>query len=172
MTRPFALAGALAACLAVVPNAAAAEDLARPEPNPPSSVRPKILLGAAAIFGVGYGGAVIGGAAAPEWPGSEELYIPFAGPFLSLAKLACPTDPKTLLPTECDPGFLGLRAALVTFSAVSQLAGLGLAIQGIALRTDAPAPAKKPTAWVAPMPRVSVDPRGGFVVGAGLAGAF
>lgn len=135
--RRLASAALLASAL-LAPSAARADDLAPKVRYPPSTVRVPIFVAAAIVFGVGYGGVVIGATAAPEWPGSQELYIPFAGPFMSFANLRCPdADPK------CDPGFLVLRGGLLGLSAIAQIGGVALAIQGFALKTEA-APAKKP----------------------------
>jgi len=164
MKRTLCLGLALAAL--AVPGSALADDLAPPLRYPPTSVRTPIFVGAAIVFGVGYGGVAIGAAAAPEWPGSEELYIPFAGPFMSLANLRCPdADPK------CDPGFLVLRGSLITASALAQLGGLALLIQGIALKTEAAPKKKEPTKVFGITPFVAPAQAGAGGVG-GVIGRF
>lgn len=185
----LALALALAAGFASPRAALADDDVAPPVRYPPSSIRGKLIAGGVVVFGLGYAGGAIGASSAPEWPGSDELYIPVVGPFMSLGRLGCPAREPA-----CDGGFLALRAILIGVEAAMQLGGLALVGEGIFLKTEAPSaapakkglaaaepvggkegakkPAKKTSAFVLPVPVVGTSPVGGGYAGLGLVGTF
>lgn len=187
---PFARAGALALGLALLGltvlgapgDARADDDVAPPVRYPPSSIRAKLIAGGVVVFGLGYAGGAIGASTAPEWPGSDELYVPVVGPFMSLGKLGCPAREPT-----CDGGFIALRAILIGVEAAMQLGGLALVGEGIFLKTESSAPPakkglasaapasppkKRSSAFVLPVPVVGTSPVGGGYAGLGLVGTF
>lgn len=134
-----------------------------PKRYPPSSVRPKLIIGGLAVTGLGYGAAFLSASLAPELPGIDAMKIPVAGPWISLAKTECPAD-------DPDCGFvLYLRGFLTIANGLMQLGGLGIAGEGIFMTTEASAPAApKPQAIVIrPAPIVT-----GTVTGIGLVGTF
>lgn len=119
---------------------------------PPSAVRGKLVLGGIIISGAAYGAALAAGLLAPEVrttdttnalvsgiPGSSNLKIPFAGPWLTLAKAECV---KTTLPgsTGCDAGtYIG--DVLLVVDGLIQAAGVSLLIEALVMKSassDAP----------------------------------
>src|SRR4051812_20939601 len=59
---------------------------------PPSSVRPKLVIGGLAISGLAYGAAIGTASNWPEVPGAAGLKIPFVGPWLALGQSGCALD--------------------------------------------------------------------------------
>ena len=129
---------------------------------PPSSVRPKLVAGGLVVTGLAYGGALLTASLTSDLPGSSELQIPIAGPWMSLGKIACPTD-------DPDCGFtLYLRGALTVIDGLMQLGGLGIAGEGLFMKTQ-PASAttteKSQALWIRPAPIVTSTTTGFGVVG-------
>jgi hypothetical protein len=163
--RLRAVAGAALAAAAVV--AGLAGDARAEEPEvpryPPSSVRPKLIVGGLAIAGVGYGAAFLGAEATPTWPGTDELKIPVIGPWWALAKNGCPAD---------DPGcdaFVFLRAGLLVLDGLIQAAGLAIVAEAIVMKTEAAPAAPKPAAAFTWKPAPFVTPT---AAGVGFVGTF
>lgn len=160
--------GAAASAVLLLPSLAWAEDdgeMALPERLPPASVRPKLVIGGLAITGIGYGAAVLSASLASDLPGMSYMRIPVVGPWMSLAKTACPAD-------QPDCGFdLYLRGILTVVDGLMQLSGLGIAGEGLFLRTAPSAPsgtaAKVPLFTIRPAPIVT-----GTVTGFGVVGRF
>jgi hypothetical protein len=147
------------------PAASAEEPPVAPLRYPPSSVRPKLVVGGLLITGIGYGAAFLGSEAGLNWPGAQELKVPVIGPWWALGLNACPKD---------DPGcdaFVYLRAGLLVLDGLVQAAGLGIVAEAILMKTEATPAAPKPvTAFqfgsftVHPTPLVSPTTAGlGFV---------
>ncbi len=162
---PLAFAAITVAALAIAPDARA-EDPA-PVRYPPSSVRPKLIVGGIAVAGIAYGAAFLGAEAALTWPGSEELKAPVVGPWIALAKNGCPPE---------DPGcdaFVYLRGSLLIIDGLLQAAGLAIVIEAIAMKTEAapaaPAAPAKPVASFTFQPAPFVTPTS---AGFGLVGTF
>ena len=157
------LAGAaLAAAVLVTGAEARAQDPDVPR-YPPSSVRPKLIVGGLAITGVAYGAAFLGAEATPTWPGTNELKIPVIGPWWALAQNGCPPE---------DPGcdaFVYLRASLLVIDGLLQAAGLAIAAEGIFMKTEAVRAAPKPAAAFTWRPSPFVTPS---TAGVGFVGTF
>lgn len=141
------------------PSDPAAE--AKPELRyPPSSVRPKLVIGGIAITGLAYAGALITAASWPERDTisgdtmepvgrSDGLKIPIVGPWIALGKIGCVT-PNPNNPSDCGPEPI-VRGILYALDGVIQLGGLGLIAEGILMKTEAnPAPKKKSLAFALP----------------------
>lgn len=164
--KRVALLAIVATILTSTASARAEETTEVDEPKryPPSSVRPKLIIGGLALTGLAYGAAVLSASTWPEVPGSSELKIPIVGPWMALAKNDCaPDDP--------DCGFtLYLRAILTVADGLIQLGGLGIAAEGVFMTTEAaPAPERKASARVTvrAVPLVS-----GSTTGIGVVGTF
>jgi hypothetical protein len=143
--------------------AAFADETATPSRYPPSTVRPKLIGGGLVVTGIAYGAAALTASLTSDLPGSSELQIPIAGPWMSLGKIACPTS-------DPDCGFtLYLRGALTVIDGLMQLGGLGIAGEGIFMKTEAVAPTEEKTAarWIRPVPIVT-----GTTTGFGIIGTF
>lgn len=163
--RPLLAAALAAAALAIAPSARA-EDPA-PVRYPPSSVRPKLIVGGIAVTGIAYGAAFLGAEAGSTWPGAAELKAPVVGPWIALAKNGCPLD---------DPGcdaFVYLRASLLVIDGLLQAAGLAIVAEGILMKTEAvpvtPASPTKPVASFTWQPAPFVTPTS---AGLGFIGTF
>jgi len=162
---PLAFAAITVAALAIAPDARAEDPT--PVRYPPSSVRPKLIVGGIAVAGIAYGAAFLGAEAAPTWPGSAELKAPVVGPWITLAKNGCPPE---------DPGcdaFVYLRGSLLIIDGLLQAAGLAIVIEAIAMKTEAapaaPAAPAKSVASFTFQPAPFVTPTS---AGFGLVGTF
>jgi hypothetical protein len=128
---------------------------------------------------LGFGLAISGGAwgaafaCAYNWPlvpGSAQLKIPVVGPWIALGKSGCASDDPL-----CSAGTIGVRGALYAIDGIAQVAGLALIVEGIVMKTEAPADAKKDAIlgvrWkgleVSALPVVSPS-----LTGLGLTGSF
>jgi hypothetical protein len=158
------IAAALAFAAVMLSAAAArAEETELPQRYPPSSVRPKLVVGGLAVTGLAYGGALLTASLTADEPGSSELQIPIVGPWMSIGKIECPkSDP------EC--GFtLYLRGILTAVDGLMQLGGLGIVGEGLFMKTEAsPAAGEKEQGiWIRPAPVVT-----GTTTGIGVIGTF
>jgi hypothetical protein len=191
------LASALAALTlasTVAPSAFADDTAAPPQVSvarevryPPSSARPKIIIGGVAIFGLAYAASF---GLSASWPGGIGPKIPFAGPWIALGKIGCALDPANCVPSLKTPEAVeaqiknGLSCAAddkscqgkvyalgVAFAldGILQLAGLGLIAEGIAMKTESSTPPKKPSlaATLRPVPTISAH-----YTGLGIVGSF
>lgn len=163
--RSLMLLGAASALLfSSSPARAEDDENSVPMRYPPASVRPKLIVGGLAISAVGYGAALLSASLSPELPGMSYMKIPVAGPWISVAKSACPAD-------EPDCGFtLYLRGFLTVADGLMQLGGLGIAGEGLFLSTEADAPAQAAKASffsLRPVPILT-----GSVTGIGVIGRF
>lgn len=114
--------------------------------HPPSSVRPGIIAGGLSLTAVAYGVGALSAAAWPEVPGSEHLYIPVAGPWLTLAKTGCSPDTP-----DCD-AILYVRGILLVLGGLTQAGGLAISGEGLFMTTEADAASPPTTSWtVAPL---------------------
>jgi hypothetical protein len=185
------LAPLLAVALLTFARSAHAEETDKPktvEPDlsapvelhyPPPSVRFKVLATGVLITGVAWGVAFSASRIWPENPciltvagpvypvvntpctsgpiGSHYLNIPIAGPWLALGQIAkCAPDEY-----NCTAALTGFRALAYIVDGVVQVAGLGLVLESIIMKTEAAAdPSKKTSAFsmryggieVTPMP--------------------
>ncbi|HZF51953.1 MAG TPA: hypothetical protein VE093_25045 [Polyangiaceae bacterium] len=138
-------------------------DAAGPRRYPPSSVRPRIIVAGIAVAGLAYGGALLGAALAPDLPGMDDMRIPIAGPWISLAQMSCPAEEE-----DCSAELV-LRGILTVADGLMQLGGLAIVGEGIFMTTEATSPeAPKPQAFtVRAAPIVT-----GSMTGVGITGTF
>jgi hypothetical protein len=133
-----------------------------PEPRyPPSSVRPKLIIGGLALTGVFYGTGFLVSELAPDQPGISKLRIPIVGPWLAMPENKCVEERST----DCTPELVG-RIAIYGIAGLAQLGGLALITEAIVMKTQAPTPNVE-AAFIAPVPIVSPN-----MVGFGFAGRF
>jgi hypothetical protein len=132
-------------------------------------VRWKLVAGGVGVTAAAYGVGAACAAAWPEVPGAEALYVPVAGPWITLGQSGCSPD---------DPGCEAIvvaRAILLVLDGLVQAGGLAVAGEGLFMTTEseaarapaAPADRRAAAVTVAPVPLVA---RG--QAGVGLAGAF
>lgn len=163
--RPLACAALCAAALSS--STARAEDPPPVVRYPPSTVRPKLIVGGLAVTAIAYGAAFLGSEAASTYPGSLELKAPVVGPWIALAMNGCP--PENL---QCD-AFVYLRGTLLVLDGLLQAAGLAIVAEGIVMKTEAvpltPPPAGKPLAMFTWKPAPFVTPTS---AGFGFTGTF
>jgi hypothetical protein len=128
--RAVVAAAAVVASISAFAPRASAED--EPEVRyPPSSVRIPVILAGVGVFGAAYGLGVASSREAPDVPGAKALAVPLAGPWIALAQNGCSTSNP-----DCG-GLLYLRGALLVFEGIVQIAGTGLVIEGIVMKTEA-----------------------------------
>jgi hypothetical protein len=152
----------------LVASAARADD---PPPvvvrYPPSSVRPKMIIGGLAIAGIAYASGYLVAVGTPAVPGSEALKVPVVGPWVALAQNNCAPGNPT-----CGASIYG-RGALLVLEGLVQIAGLGLAGEGLFMTTEGSAPKPAQVGWSAggitfqPTPLVTAR-----VTGLGITGTF
>ena len=167
------LLGLAALCASVEP-ALADEPIREVRHDPsayptPATRLPLVAVGAAttaAWYGLAYGGSYL----YPTARGSDELKIPIAGPWMSLAETGCPeTTP------DCSTFWMVVGIILKTFDGIGQAGGLLVMAEGLFLPTVEPKPSLALTTRVppAPEPRLTVLPTplpGGL--GVGVVGLF
>jgi hypothetical protein len=123
-----------AAALAVVSAfslRASAADEPLPELHyPSSSVRIPVILGGLGVFGSAYGIGILAEREAQDIPGAKAVYVPIVGPWIALGKNACATSNP-----DCG-ALLELRGFLLGLEGVIQIAGTGLIIEGIVMKTE------------------------------------
>ncbi|MBI4704226.1 MAG: hypothetical protein HY744_24210 [Deltaproteobacteria bacterium] len=128
---------------------------------PPSSVRTPVLAGGIVVAGGAY---AAGAACASTWddvPGAGVLLVPVVGPWISLAELGCaPDDPG------CDAALV-LRTVLTVLDGLAQAGGLGLALEGAFMTTEAVETDPSEKAGLTPAPLL-----GPHFAGVGLLGRF
>lgn len=136
-----------------------------PEPDeedtmryPPSSVRYGLVTGGIGVFGIAYGFSAMSASLWPEVPGSDFLYVPVVGPFLSLTQSGCSPDSP-----DCDV-ILYVRGALYILDVLAQMGGLGLIGEGLFMTTEADAPGPD-TATMTIVPQITPDATGAALVG-------
>jgi hypothetical protein len=103
-------------------------------------------------------------------PGSNQLGIPIAGPWIALAKSGCATDEP-----NCSIAKPVLRGIAFVVDGVVQLAGIGLVIQALAMKTEPISPAKKSAPLSLSFRGVQVTPvpmAGTGTTGLALVGTF
>ena len=133
------------------------------EDLPPPSAPENHLIGGAAMtvgwYGVGVGTSFLWSDA----PGAEELRIPVAGPWMSLAETGCPKDDP-----DCSIVIVILQAVLTTLSGVGQVGGLAVMGEALFVPTREPRTASQTREVAAQVqPLVSSDR-----IGLGVAGTF
>ncbi len=106
---------------------------------PPRGTGTRLVLGGAGATAFWYGAAVGISYLNPNKPGADDLRIPIAGPWMTLADTGCsPRNP------QC--GIFGrvLRAIFVTIDGVGQAGGVLVMGEGIFLRTSSAPPRTQP----------------------------
>jgi hypothetical protein len=137
---------------------------------PPSTVRPRLIVGGIAVAGIAYGAAFLGAEAAPNWPGKDELKIPIVGPWITLGMNACPLKAGSLTEREPCDAFVFLRAGLLVIDGLLQAAGLAIVAEAIVMKTEAaPAAPAKAVASFTFHPAPFVTPT---MTGFGFVGTF
>lgn len=155
------VAFALLAAVSLTAASAAAQEAEQATRYPPSSVRPKLIIGGLAVTGLAYGAGFLAASSWPEVPGSSELKIPVVGPWIALAKNDCASD-------DPDCGFiLYMRGFLTIVDGLIQLGGLGIAGEGVFMTTESSRaqPVKPAAITVRPAPIVAGSGAGFGVVG-------
>lgn len=151
---------ALGLMLASTPSFAQ-EDAPEPPRYPPSSVRPKIIIGGLGLFALSYGTGFLVSALDPDQPGIAKFRYPVVGPWMAITENKCVEYGST----DCTPELVG-RGVIYGIAGLAQIGGLALVTQALVMTTQAPAP-KVDAAFVTPIPIVSPT-----MVGLGFAGRF
>lgn len=177
----IAFAATLGCALFASSEARAEEPPPPPVRYPPSSVRPRLIAGGLLITGIGYGAAILGSEAGPNWPGAQELKVPVIGPWWALGLNRCPertdvnflTGKPSVFREKCE-GYEYLRAGLLILDGLVQAAGLAIVVEAITMKTEATASPKKSamrfdlgSVTFHPTPLISPT-----VAGLGLTGTF
>jgi hypothetical protein len=102
-----------------------------PEAHPESSTRWTVVGVGLGVSVFWYGAAAGMATLFPDAPGAKELYIPVAGPWMSLAETGCRDDEP-----DCSTFEVVLRAILTGIDGVGQAGGLLVAIEGAFLPTE------------------------------------
>lgn len=139
----------------------AQEDAPEPPRYPPSSVRPKLIIGGVGLMALSYGAGFLVSALSPTQPGISKLEIPFVGPWMALPENKC----IEYASTDCTPELVA-RGFIYSVAGLAQIGGLALVTEAIVMKTEAPAPATD-AAFVMPIPIVSPT-----MIGFGFAGRF
>ena len=144
--------------------APAKRELLAPE-YPPPSARLSLALTGSAVFAAWYGVGVGASLLWPDAPGSKDLRIPVAGPWLALEHTGCPSR------GDCNEFTMVLRAIATVVDGVGQLGGLLVIGEAAFLPTRSTTGERRASApKVALRPAPFVAGRDG--VGLGLTGAF
>src|SRR5262245_26270717 len=72
--------------------------VAREVRSPPSSVRPKVIAGGVAIFGLLYAASIAASSGWPDVPGASGLKIPVVGPWITLGHSSCAYNADNCVP--------------------------------------------------------------------------
>ncbi|HEY6726092.1 MAG TPA: hypothetical protein VI197_18785 [Polyangiaceae bacterium] len=107
----------------------------------PSTRLPLFAIGAATSL-VWYGGAVGGAYLYPTANGADELKIPIAGPWMSLAETGCPSTTP-----DCSTFWMVVGGILKGFSGIGQAGGVLLMVEGLFLPTVEPRTKAASTRW-------------------------
>jgi hypothetical protein len=107
----------------------------------PSTRLPLVGMGAATTL-VWYGGALAGAYLYPTANGADELKIPFAGPWMSLAQTGCPSTTP-----DCSTFWMVVGGIMKGFSGIGQAGGLFLMIEGLFLPTMQPKTSAERARW-------------------------
>jgi hypothetical protein len=109
-----------------------------PQHYPPPIVRLELIGVGLLITGGAWGASFASAANWPTVPGSDQLKIPVLGPWIALGKSGCATDDP-----NCSSGTIGMRGAIYVLDGIAQLAGLGLIVEAIVMKTETPSDKRK-----------------------------
>jgi len=98
----------------------------------PSTRLPLFAIGAATSL-VWYGAALGGAYLYPTANGADELKIPIAGPWMSLAETGCPSTTP-----DCSTFWMVVGGILKGFSGIGQAGGVLLMVEGLLMPTVEP----------------------------------
>jgi len=140
---------------------------AQPEPppqhiptdvHPPSPVRWKLVMGGLATTAGFYAVAQPFSYAWPDSPGSRDLRIPVAGPWISVTNIRCQdTDP------DCSGILLWMRGIFTVLDGLGQAGGLLISLEGALLETAEPSVDPSPKPRQEPSPKDEPPPRNLFI---------
>lgn len=146
---------------------ARAEATSREDPAryPPSSVRWKLIAGGLGLTAGAYGIGAACAAAWPEVPGAEALYVPVAGPWITLGQSGCAPD------DEGCGAILVVRGILLVLDGLIQAGGVAVAGEGLFMTTESDtasarvAPRHETAVTLTPVPLVTETQTGVGVLG-------
>lgn len=124
----------------------------------PSTRLPLFAIGAATSL-VWYGGAVGGAYLYPTANGADELKIPIAGPWMSLAETGCPSTTP-----DCSTFWMVVGGIMKGFSGIGQAGGVLLMIEGLFLPTVEPRAKTASASWQLTPPDHATSRAGSVVV--------
>lgn len=107
----------------------------------PSTRLPLFAIGAATSL-VWYGAALGGAYLYPTANGADELKIPLAGPWMSLAETGCPSTTP-----DCSTFWMVVGGIMKGFSGIGQAGGVLLMVEGLFLPTVEPRPTAARASW-------------------------
>lgn len=99
---------------------------------PPPAAKRNLLIAGLASTALWYGGALGVSYAVDDPAMAKDLRIPFAGPWMALSHTGCNGGP------ECNTFLVVMGAILTSLDGVGQIAGLGLAGEGLFMPTQEP----------------------------------
>lgn len=100
------------------------------EGKPPASAQWKVVVGGLGATAVFYGLAQPFSYVWADSPGMMELRYPVVGPWMALANNTCPAGNP-----DCSTVWLVARGVLEVLDGIAQAGGLGVALEGIFLKT-------------------------------------
>ena len=136
---------------AAPPPPASAPDVAPPE-YPPPSARWGVVAAGLGTTAVAYGAALGASYIYPDVPGTNDLRIPIAGPWLAIAHNGCPADEP-----DCSKTIVVLRSIVSALDGIAQAGGLAIALEGLFMPTEIRSYAPPPATPRAAPPPPSTD---------------
>jgi len=137
---------------AAPPPPASAPDVAPPE-YPPPSARWGVVAAGLGTTAVAYGAALGASYIYPDVPGTNDLRIPIAGPWLAIAHNGCPADEP-----DCSKTIVVLRSIVSALDGIAQAGGLAIALEGLFMPTEIRSYAPPPATPRAAPPPPSAPP--------------
>src|SRR3712207_4722024 len=106
----------------------AQEDAPEPPRYPPSSVRPKIIIGGLGLFGLTYGAGLLVSTLDPNQPGIAQFRYPVVGPWMAIPENKCVEFGST----DCTPELVA-RGVIYGIAGLAQIGGLALVTQALVM---------------------------------------
>jgi len=103
-----------------------------PDEYPPPAAKRNLLIVGLTSTALWYGGALGVSYAVDDPAMAKDLRIPFAGPWMALSHTGCNGGP------DCNTFLVVLGAILTSLDGIGQIAGLGLAGEGLFMPTQEP----------------------------------